>query len=1137
MSFSSSDSSSYCIDEYYANHRSSPDISSLSSAGSLSDHVTGYHHHSGSSSRTGSRGSFDDREQGVDLTASSPPRSATPDLSLSDGIFNVPLLPLSDSAKRRSYPASSTPRSPERNRRSAGNIPSRYDDQPVSESEFRSPSRSRISRGSESRPSINGSQRSVQSAEAVRSGSRTPSRAGSTNVLQDIMEGTVSGTRAPRSPSEVDMENGNEGGGLSRLEPEGRHSSSHDSLTHQNGSVPSLTHAGVSGSRSSLSQEKKEDKLDAESKSNASRDNITSIGVTGEDGKQESDQGVQQAPKTNVVVHISEGSNDSDDLGRDHKCGICCCTCGCVQRLANSKYFLFMVCALLLLQTYLAGFMASMITTIERRFDLFTTEVGILASMYEVGSLVAVVVVSFWGGKSQSHRPKWIATGACFIVVGCAVTILPHFLSDSYSPRPSGSKGSDASLDIYKFNYRERLCNATAEEPEFDRCESDSPMLFGKKDMTFFYYLMLALGQLLVGMGSTPVITLGVAYIDDNISSRAAPLYISIFDSMFGLGPIIGFVAGWLLGQVYVDFYNTETDLSREDPRWVAAWWLGILIGGALVFVASIPFWCFPKKLWVEWQPVSSAVKDQQVETQQGELTKEQEAAGTEIVMRPRKLPRRVKDMPGTTKRLFSNCTYVCISIGACCELAFAAGYYLFLPKYLQSQYGISASFADLVMACVPAPSFVVGVIIIGVIIYRFKMSRRGMLILLVILAFFSTVLMGLQLLLGCDSPVFAGASVSYYKGYDLKETGLSAACNKDCGCTERAYNPVCGSNGVTYYSPCYAGCTSQVDGKFVECECVAASEANISMSSLLSTPSPNGRNDTKLQRDAADDNLAYDVAAGTTHEASKIYPDPATPGICQRDCIFFIPFMLMLCLSTMLLSMETIPVVMVTLRSVTQMDKAFAIGIQYLIIRLFGFVPAPIYYGKTIDLTCILRHTKACGEDGACWVYDIETYKYLYFGLSIGLKGIAFIFFVIALISLCTCRPKTEIVDLEAETTALTVGEVTSSSDSPKKSKKGKKEKKGKRESGGAFEEREDMEPGETSTLRAEDKEPRKPVQRDLEQAGSRDSRSEDGFVMADPENVKSEETKLAEVVTRHESNKSLDQDDDIEDIDAIVD
>lgn len=36
----------------------------------------------------------------------------------------------------------------------------------------------------------------------------------------------------------------------------------------------------------------------------------------------------------------------------------------------------------------------------------------------------------------------------------------------------------------------------------------------------------------------------------------------------------------------------------------------------------------------------------------------------------------------------------------------------------------------------------------------------------------------------------------------------LMAPCNVACGCRPEHYSPVCGSDGLVYYSPCHAGCS-----------------------------------------------------------------------------------------------------------------------------------------------------------------------------------------------------------------------------------------------------------------------------------------------------------------------------------------
>ncbi len=54
-------------------------------------------------------------------------------------------------------------------------------------------------------------------------------------------------------------------------------------------------------------------------------------------------------------------------------------------------------------------------------------------------------------------------------------------------------------------------------------------------------------------------------------------------------------------------------------------------------------------------------------------------------------------------------------------------------------------------------------------------------------------------------------------------------ACNANCSCTasKADYRPVCGSDNVTYFSACYAGCTQEMTK-------VGAAESPVSSSTSL---------------------------------------------------------------------------------------------------------------------------------------------------------------------------------------------------------------------------------------------------------------------------------------------------------------
>lgn len=70
--------------------------------------------------------------------------------------------------------------------------------------------------------------------------------------------------------------------------------------------------------------------------------------------------------------------------------------------------------------------------------------------------------------------------------------------------------------------------------------------------------------------------------------------------------------------------------------------------------------------------------------------------------------------------------------------------------------------------------------------------------------------------------------SVSLHCSASLEEN-LTVSCNANCSCIRELYNPVCGEDGVMYYSPCHAGCTNTntTSGKQVQYQLVMSFSLN----------------------------------------------------------------------------------------------------------------------------------------------------------------------------------------------------------------------------------------------------------------------------------------------------------------------
>ena len=39
----------------------------------------------------------------------------------------------------------------------------------------------------------------------------------------------------------------------------------------------------------------------------------------------------------------------------------------------------------------------------------------------------------------------------------------------------------------------------------------------------------------------------------------------------------------------------------------------------------------------------------------------------------------------------------------------------------------------------------------------------------------------------------------------------IISTCNVGCDCTTATFDPICGSDSVTYFSPCHAGCITNI--------------------------------------------------------------------------------------------------------------------------------------------------------------------------------------------------------------------------------------------------------------------------------------------------------------------------------------
>ncbi|KAJ7424248.1 solute carrier organic anion transporter family member 2B1 [Pitangus sulphuratus] len=380
-----------------------------------------------------------------------------------------------------------------------------------------------------------------------------------------------------------------------------------------------------------------------------------------------------------------------------------------------------------------------------------------------------------------------------------------------------------------------------------------------------------------------------------------------ILFSVTVIGPGVAFMLGSAMLQFYVDIdkvSGAEVQLTHEDPRWVGAWWLGFLVAASLVALSAVPYFFFPREMPKEV-----------VSRKEGDSKKKEDML-SQLRARPEhiqnlSLGEFIKRFPLVLLRNLRHPVYLLVVLAQVNISAMVAGLATFMGKFLERQFSLTASFANMIIG--KSHSFWVK--------HNFPLLPT--------------------------SAIHGCIRNSEFGHHELE-------CNLQCSCPEQAYNPICGSNSIEYISPCSAGCRAvniQEDTNsvlnYTDCSCIS-------------------------------ENGGF-----------------ATPGTCGTGCShLFLPFVVLSCLAGILASTSHTPSFMLILRSIQPEDKSFAVGIQFMLLRVLAWMPGPVLYGSAIDTTCILWERR-CDRKAACRYYDNTLFRQRYLGLQFFFEVGAFLCFV----------------------------------------------------------------------------------------------------------------------------------------------
>lgn len=224
--------------------------------------------------------------------------------------------------------------------------------------------------------------------------------------------------------------------------------------------------------------------------------------------------------------------------------------------------------------------------------------------------------------------------------------------------------------------------------------------------------------------------------------------------------------------------------------RWLGAWWLGWIILAVLLFIFASILALFPKTL-----PRAAARK---------QVLRNKSAASLKDKATEPEMPASFGDMLNTFKRLMTNVILMCNNIAAVFYFMGYMPYWIFMPKYIETQFKQSASASSLITGTVGLVFSAFGILLSGLVISKYKPRARYLAAWNVIVGAISVMGMISYAFLGC--PANDNQIVVNENDGSLK-TMLD--CNINCHCDYVTYNPVCSETGQTFISACHAGCTS----------------------------------------------------------------------------------------------------------------------------------------------------------------------------------------------------------------------------------------------------------------------------------------------------------------------------------------
>ena len=569
--------------------------------------------------------------------------------------------------------------------------------------------------------------------------------------------------------------------------------------------------------------------------------------------------------------------------------------------------FTVVACTFLVLQAmYASGFIPSTLTTFEREFGLSSLQASTIVTGYTIAKLFLGVPMTYFGGKQ--HVPRFLGITCLVCGLSAILTSVPFFVKSTDNVTPT-------SMVCFKDKH-----------PDAHLCDGSHT----KSSTGMEWFVIIA--QILNGAGATTLYTLIPAFINGNAMPDVATRHVGYYLACGPLGVAIGFVWG-------------GSAVDAGDWGWP------FFISGVLMICVAPFFFMLPKHYEVgdEYD-----VSDLDARVSMGSIDEPEpiRKRSTSQFAMPKNIKKEVtiKDFIDGSKIIIKNPVWWLLSLAATAEAFFVVGIANYGPKYIESQYSVSAGSASTIAGLILVPGAIIGQVSGGLMDSKFSANMKQSSMLTYRIA-------GVAFLVTCCIGLISCGNIDLHP--------VSPQCGESCNCVN-TFDPVCVGGKKMYFNGCYLGCTGLDTKTGIFSNCTGCVDENI-----------------RMPQNA-------EIKQGVCEELK-----------CQTLGIFLVVMFAIVQFTYT----NNPPGNMLQMRVVPPQHSAIALALSDIIYRLLGNFPGVTVFSAIFDASCSQFNTDVCGNKLSCSYYDNNELRTYFAVLGAIPKFLSFVMFFAASIALLRYR------------------------------------------------------------------------------------------------------------------------------------